>query len=130
MQRIIQRLSTRHTLQSQRTINNARLFSTNNNQSHQQQEPRPNTIQRMQSYQKALELATDKKFEESLVALRSTMTEIEDQIGENTNFHLFLYQKIASLQILLYDLEGVEESFKKCIEVAEKTRTPLNPKLD
>ena len=84
----------------------------------------------MQSYQKALELATDKKFEESLVALRSTMTEVEDQIGENTNFHLFLYQKIASLQILLYDLEGVEESFKKCIEVAEKTRTPLNPKLD
>ena len=51
----------------------------------------------MQSYQKALELATDKKFEESLVALRSTMTEVEDQIGENTNFHLFLYQKIASL---------------------------------
>ena len=84
----------------------------------------------MQSYQKALELATDKKFEESLVALRKTMTEVEDQIGENTNFHLFLYQKIASLQILLYDLEGVEESFKKCIEVAEKTRTPLNPKLD
>ena len=84
----------------------------------------------MQSYQKALELATEKKFEESLVALRKTMTEIEDQIGENTNFHLFLYQKIASLQILLYDLEGVEESFKKCIEVAEKTRTPLNPKLD
>ena len=58
------------------------------------------------------------------------MTEVEDQIGENTNFHLFLYQKIASLQILLYDLEGVEESFKKCIEVAEKTRTPQNPKLD
>ena len=84
----------------------------------------------MQSYQKALELATDKKFEESLVALRNTMTEVEDTIGENTNFHLFLYQKIASLQILLYDLEGVEESFKKCIEVAEKTRTPLNPKLD
>ena len=59
-------------------------------------------------------MANDKKFEESLVALRSTMTEVEDQIGENTNFHLFLYQKIASLQILLYDLEGVEESFKKC----------------
>ena len=58
------------------------------------------------------------------------MAEVEAQVGENTNFHLFLYQKISSLQILMFDLEGVEKSFKNCIEVAEKTRTPLNPKLD
>ena len=62
----------------------------------------------MPSYQKALELANDKKYEESLSALRDTMAEVEAQVGENTNFHLFLYQKISSLQILLFDLEGVE----------------------
>ena len=58
------------------------------------------------------------------------MKEVEQQIGMNTNYHLFLYQKIASLQIIQDDLEGVEESFTKCVEVAEKSKTRLLPKLD
>ena len=47
------------------------------------------------------------------------MLEVEQQVGPNTNFHLFLYQKIASLQIIQRDLGSVEETFKRCVDVAE-----------
>ena len=58
------------------------------------------------------------------------MREVEQQVGPNTNFHLFLYQKIASLQIIQRDLGSVEETFKRCVEVAENAQVPLNPQLD
>ena len=58
------------------------------------------------------------------------MTQVEEQVGANTNFHLFLYQKIASLQIIQRDILAVEETFKKCIDVAENAQISLNPKID
>ena len=55
---------------------------------------------------------------------------MEAQIGPNTNFHLFLHQKIASLQVMDRDILAVEETFKKCIEISENAAVPLNSKLD
>ena len=72
----------------------------------------------------------DQKFDESLVCLNDTLREVGDQVGPNTNFHLFLYQKIASLQIIKRDLNAVEETFKKCIDVAENAKVPLNTTID
>jgi hypothetical protein len=44
---------------------------------------------------------------------------VEDTIGKHTNIHLYLYQRIAGIQRILKDLDGVEETFHKCIDVAE-----------
>ena len=43
---------------------------------------------------------------------------------------MFLYQRIASLQIIKRDLIAVEETFKKCIDCAEQSSISLDPKLD
>lgn len=61
----------------------------------------------------------DEQFDESLGCLNDTLKQIEEQVGPNTNFHLFLYQKIASLQIIQRDIPAVEDTFKKCVDVAE-----------
>ena len=61
----------------------------------------------------------DRKFAESLGCLHDTVKEVHQQVGQNTNFDLFLYQKIASLQLMTLDLPAVEDTFKKCIDVAE-----------
>ena len=69
----------------------------------------------MPLYLKALEQAKEKRFVDSKETLFDCMKEVEQQIGKNTNYHLFLYQKIASLQMLQNDLEAVEDSFQKCV---------------
>lgn len=58
------------------------------------------------------------------------MKEIDNQVGPNTNFHLFLHQKIASLQLMNRDILAVEDTFKKCVDVAENAKVPLNPTID
>ena len=52
----------------------------------------------MPTYQQALQHAIDQKYDESLNCLKDCIKEVDDQVGPNTNFHLFLFQKIASLQ--------------------------------
>ena len=73
----------------------------------------------MPKYQEALQHAMDQKYDDSLGCLHDTLKEIDEQVGPNTNFHLFLLQKISSLQIIKRDILGVEDSFQKCIDVAE-----------
>jgi tetratricopeptide (TPR) repeat protein len=80
----------------------------------------------MPSYQKALELAVEKKFSESLDQLEKTITEVENIIGKHTNYHLFIYQRMASIHMMLRDLESVENTFQKCIEVAEKATSQMS----
>lgn len=55
---------------------------------------------------------------------------MEKQVGPNTNFHLFLYQRIASLYLIQRQLPQVEETYQKCIEVAEKAKTPFSKEAD
>ena len=51
----------------------------------------------MPEYQKALKFASEQKYDDALGALNDTIKNVENIIGENTKFHLFLYQRIASL---------------------------------
>ena len=39
-------------------------------------------------------------------------------------YHLFLYQRIASIQQIIGDGPQVEETFKRCVETAEKIYQP------
>ena len=63
-------------------------------------------------------------------ALGDTMREIEAQVGENTSFHIALYFRMASIQRIQRDILAIEDSFKKCIEVAEKSQAQIVPNLD
>ena len=87
-------------------------------------------VQMMPKYQEALQHATDHDYSKAMVSLKEALQEVEAQIGPNTNFHLFLHQKIASLQVMDRDILAVEETFKKCIEISENAAVPLNSKLD
>ena len=98
-----------------------RFFST---------QAKPNLIQQMPEYQAALQFAVDHKYQDSLGKLEDTVVAVEKQVGPNTKFHLFLYQRMASLHMLLHDLGGVEEKFKRSVEVAESTPVSLNPGMD
>lgn len=62
--------------------------------------------------------------------MEASIKALEAQVGPYSRFHLFLYQRIASLHMIMQNLEGVEESFKKSIEVAEKTTEPLHKDMD
>ena len=62
--------------------------------------------------------------------LQDTLKEVDAQVGPNTNFHLFLHQKIASLQVIQRDIPAVEDTFKKCIDIAENATVSLNPNID
>ena len=107
-----------------------RHFSTASTPTEEDDKRRPNMVQQMEKYQIALQHAIDQKYDESLNCLHDCVKEVDGQVGPNTNFHLFLYQKIASLQIMDRDILSVENTFKKCIDVAEKAEVPLNPTLD
>ena len=84
----------------------------------------------MKEYQNALKFASEQKYDDALGALNDTIQNVEDIIGQNTNFHLFLYQRIASIQIIKRDILAVEDTFKKCIDCAESSKVSLDPKLD
>ena len=45
----------------------------------------------MESYQKALEYAHNQMYDKSLSKLEETITEIDNNIGPNTNLHLYIY---------------------------------------
>jgi hypothetical protein len=62
--------------------------------------------------------------------MHDTVAALEAQVGPYSKFHLFLYQRMASLHMLLSELDGVEHMFKKSIEVAEQTKTMLSSKVD
>lgn len=51
----------------------------------------PNLIQMLPSYQEALKSAVDKDYATSLARLRQTVVEVEQQVGPNSSFHLYLY---------------------------------------
>jgi hypothetical protein len=51
----------------------------------------------MPNYVKALEYAHDEKYELSISQLEKTKREIDSTIGKNTNLHLYVNQRIASL---------------------------------
>ena len=84
----------------------------------------------MPEYQKALKFASEEKYDDALGSLQDTMNNVDAIVGQNTNFHLFLYQRIASLQIIQRDILAVEDTFKKCIDCAEQSKVSLDPKLD
>lgn len=84
----------------------------------------------MASYQKALELAVGQKYDESIAQLKRSVQEVEDVVGPNTNFHLFLYQRMASIHMLQLDFESVEQCFRKCVDVAENGKKSMNKKND
>lgn len=51
-------------------------------------------------------------------------------MGPNTRFHLFLYQRMASLYLIMNQLDQVEEMFKISISVAENSKERLNKSMD
>lgn len=58
----------------------------------------------MPVYQEALKLVVENKYEESKVKLKETITEIESVIGSPyTAYHLFVLQRLASVQKILED---------------------------
>jgi len=91
-----------------------------------EQQPDPNMIQEMPEYHEALELASEKKFDESLAKLQQTLDQIESQVGSTSPFHLFLYQRMASIYTMKHDLNKVEECLSKCVTVAEDSVTKGN----
>lgn len=80
----------------------------------------------MPSYQEALKLAVDKEYKQSVEKLHQTVKEVETQVGPSSNFHLFLFQRIASVHLMLGEIEKVEETFQKCVTVAENVKMPLS----
>jgi hypothetical protein len=45
-------------------------------------------------------LAVNEKYDESVQQLEASIKEVESVVGLNTNFHLFLYQRLASIHML------------------------------
>ena len=70
-----------------------------------------NLVQSMKSYQKALEFAHNQSYTESIGKLKDTLKELDGNIGPNTNLHLYINQRIASLYKIQKDLDGVEHTF-------------------
>ena len=79
----------------------------------------------MKEYQLALQYAVDKNYPDSLSKLREAATNIEQVVGSaHTQYHLFLYQRMASIQQMLGDINEVEGTFRRCVETAEKIYQP------
>jgi hypothetical protein len=58
----------------------------------------------MKEYQEALQFAVDKKYPESLSRLQEALKVIEKTVGSaHTGYHLFLYQRMASIQQIIGD---------------------------
>lgn len=75
----------------------------------------------MPVYQEALKLVVEKKYEESKAKLQETIKEIESVIGSPyTAYHLFVLQRLASVQKLLEDAQGLEATFLQCTHIADK----------
>ena len=82
-------------------------------------------IQQMKEYQEALQYAVDKKYPESLSKLSDAATNVESIVGSgHTQYHLFLYQRMASIQQMLGDVGQVESTFRRCVDTAEKIYQP------
>ncbi len=66
-------------------------------------------------------MAMEHKYEEANHKLKETIAEIEGVVGtKHTAYHLFIYQRLASVQKLLQDDKGVEQTFQQCVETANK----------
>lgn len=48
------------------------------------------------------------KYDDALDELENTISEIENVVGKNTNFHLFIYQRMASIHMLQLNFDKVE----------------------
>lgn len=62
----------------------------------------------MPEYQEALKLATEEKYPESIAKLHDAIKAIEVQVGPNSKFHLYLYRRLASMHMMLGQLDEVE----------------------
>lgn len=63
-------------------------------------EREPNIIQQMPSYLKALEYVVHRKYDKSTEQLEHTIKEVEKVVGPNSIYHLFLYQRLASIHMI------------------------------
>ena len=83
-----------------------------------------NFIQQIPSYQKALEFAHDTQYDKSINQLEKTISEIESTVGKNTNLHLYIFQRMASIYQIQKDFHSMESIFQRCIETSENS--PFN----
>eukprot|EP00347_Sterkiella_histriomuscorum_P004387 403360655 len=98
-----------------------RQFTSNQNQAAQQDSVTLNLVQKIENYQLALKYATDNRYEDSLSHLQKCITDIENVIGNtHSPYHLYVFQRIASIQTILQDAPGVESTFLRCTETANK----------
>lgn len=49
------------------------------------------------------------------------MKEVDQSVGKNTSYHLYILQRIAGIQKIKRDLDGMEETFTECINIAENS---------
>ena len=66
----------------------------------------------MREYQEALQFAVEKKYPDSLAKLKDAIRVVESSTGSSTTaYHLFIFQRIASIQQLLGEGREVEATF-------------------
>ena len=66
-------------------------------------------------------MATINEYEHSKEKLKECLNEIEAITSSpHSVFHLYVYQRLASVQSILSDGPGVEETLLKCVETAKK----------
>ena len=98
------------------TVCNYRLFSS------AAQSVSLDVLQQNKSYQKALELAHEKKYEATIAQLEKTMEELSELLGSPyTQLHQIILYRIASVQKILKNNEGVEDIFRRSIAIAENS---------
>ena len=68
-----------------------------------------------------MKLVVENRYDESKEKLKATITEIESILGKKeTVYHLFVLQRLASIQKILQDAPGIEETFQVCVDIANK----------
>lgn len=82
------------------------------------EKPGPNLVQLMPTYQIALKLAVDKKFESSVQKMELLLDEITDEHSSNTPYHIFALYKLASINNVAGKAEDNEEVFERITEIA------------
>ena len=72
----------------------------------------------MPSYQEALKLAVDKKYDESLSKFNKLMDEITKEHSTNTPYHVFVLYKIASVNNISGKIADNEAVFEQINEIS------------
>jgi hypothetical protein len=82
------------------------------------EKPVPNLVQIMPSYQLALKLAMDKRFDQSIEKLELVLDEITDDHSNNTPYHIYTLYKMATVNNMAGKAENNESVFERIAEVA------------